>query len=155
MDAQSVESFMTKKVFTLSKTDLVAEAINIMAKNTISCIVIVDKKRKPIGIITERDVVKRVLQMGVNPSTTEISYVMSSPVFTISKDSDIFDTMMIMQNKGFRRVVIVEGSKLAGIVTQSDLLKGIKRVQERLIRMNSEMKSELEKLRSFTKGAQK
>lgn len=152
MVSQSIENFMTKNVVTLSKTEKVSEAINLMAKKSISCIVIVNKAKRPIGILTERDMVKRVLQMGINPQETEINIVMSKPVFSVMKKADIFDVMAEMQNHNFRRVVVVDKDrKLVGVTTQTDLFRGIKTVQEELERMNKEMKRELERLKKFTK----
>jgi CBS domain-containing protein len=152
MAIQTVDSFMTKHVVTLSKKDLVREAIQIMAKKTISCIVIVDKNKKPVGVVTERDLVKRVLQMNVNPHGTEISVVMSSPVITVTTDADIFDVMITMQKHNFRRVIVVDKEKrLVGLVTQSDLFRGIKKVQAELETINNQMRRELERLKNFTR----
>lgn len=151
MVVQTVESFMTRRVVTLKKNAKISEAITIMAKKSISCILITNNNNRPTGIITERDLVKRVLQMGVNPQETEISYVMSSPVVAVPKDADIFDVMMIMQKHGFRRVIVTNSDKvLIGLVTQTDLFKGIRKVQRDLETINTEMRKELERLRKFT-----
>ena len=151
MVVQTVESFMTKRVLTLAKSAKVSEAITTMAKKSISCIVIVDSKSRPIGIVTERDLVKRVLRMGINVHETEISYVMSSPVITVTQDADIFDVMMLMQKNNCRRVVVTDyNKKLIGIVTQTDLFKGIRNVQKELEAINNSMRRELSRLRKFT-----
>ena len=129
MDVKTIETVMTKDVVTLPKTAKVSEAIRIMSKKTISCIVIVNKNRKPIGILTERDLVKRVLQMGVNPQHTEINYIMSSPVFSVPKDANIADVMTTMQENNFRRVVVISNDKkLIGLITQTDLLNVFKSI---------------------------
>jgi CBS domain-containing protein len=151
MAVQRVESFMTKNVVTLPKNAKITEAISLMAKKSLSCIVITNKESKVVGVITERDLVKRVLQMGVNPQETEINYVMSTPVVSVSKDADIFDVMMVMQKHNFRRVVVTTPEKkLMGLVTQTDLFKGIKKVQKELEVINRDMRKELERLRKFT-----
>jgi CBS domain-containing protein len=151
MAVQRVESFMTKNVITLPKDAKVSEAIALMAKKAISCIVVVTKDCRPVGIVTERDLVKRVLQMAVNTQETEISYVMSSPIISVPKNADIFDVMMAMQKHNFRRVVVTDSNKkLIGLVTQTDLFKGIKKVQKELEVINTDMRRELERLRKFT-----
>jgi CBS domain-containing protein len=152
MAVQRVESFMTKKVITLPKGAKISEAISLMARKSLSCIVITNRENRVMGVITERDLVKRVLQMGVNPQETEISYVMSTPVVTVTKDADIFDVMMIMQKHNFRRVVVTnpDSKKLIGLVTQTDLFKGIRKVQMELETINRDMRKELERLRKFT-----
>ena len=151
MAVQRVESFMTKNVVTLPKNARISDAISLMAKKSLSCIVITTKEGKVVGIITERDLVKRVLQMGVNPQETEINCVMSTPVVAVSKDADIFDVMMVMQKHNFRRVIVTTpDKKLMGLVTQTDLFKGIKKVQKELEVINRDMRKELERLRKFT-----
>ena len=151
MVVQRVQGFMTKKVLTLRKTSKVSEAITLMAKKSISCIVIVDPKNKPIGVVTERDLVKRVLRMGINVHETEISYVMSSPVITVTHDADIFDVMLLMQKNNFRRVVVTDYNKgLSGLVTQTDLFRGIRNVQKELETINNSMRKKLSRLRKFT-----
>ncbi len=117
---------MTKSVVTLPKDAKVTSAIRLMAERSISCIVVVNKTNKPIGIITERDLVKRVLFANIFPKETKMEQVMSSPVITTSKNTNIFEAITKMQKNKIRRLVVTDSKgKLIGIVTQTDLFKGV------------------------------
>ena len=126
MSVRTVENFMTKSVVTLTQTAIISQVIKTMTEKTISCVVITDEANKPAGIITERDMIKKVLYNRLNPDQKQVSEIMSSPVITIPKDTDIFDAMMTMQKNKFRRVVVTdEQGILIGVVTQTDLFKAI------------------------------
>jgi CBS domain-containing protein len=126
MAAGKVKDFMTKKLLTLKESASVKEAITMMAEKSISCIIITDQRNKPVGIITERDIVKKVAYIGLNPEQTRVNYIMSTPVISISSDMDIFEAMMMMQKNKFRRVVVTDsGGSLIGLITQTDLFKAI------------------------------
>ena len=123
---KEVKSFMTKSIITLPKTAKVSSAARLMAERSISCIVIVDNNNRPAGIITERDIVRRVLFANIDPKTKKLGDVMSSPVITASRDTGIFKAMKTMQKNKIRRIVIVDpDGKLIGLVTQTDLFKGV------------------------------
>ena len=126
MTIKTVESFMTKNIVTLNDTASIREAVNLMAERSISCIVIIDANKKPRGIITERDLVKKVLYKNMNPDEATINSIMSSPVVGISKDTDILEAMMTMQKNRFRRVIVTDSNgDLIGLVTQTDLFKAV------------------------------
>lgn len=123
---RQIKNFMTKSVITLPKNVKVSSAAKLMAERSISCIVIVDIKSKPIGIITERDVVRRILFANVDPTTKNLEDVMSSPVITSAKEVDLQVAIRKMQKNKIRRLVITDnGGKLIGLVTQTDLFKGV------------------------------
>ena len=126
MAIKTVESFMTRNIVTLSETASIREAVNLMAERSISCIVIADSNNKPEGIITERDLVKKVLYENMNPDEATINSIMSAPVVSISKDTDILEAMMTMQKNKFRRVIVTDtNGDLIGLVTQTDLFKAV------------------------------
>jgi CBS domain-containing protein len=121
-----VRSFMTKSVVTLSENSKISAAAKLMAERSISCIVIVNKSNKPTGIITERDVVRRVLFANTNPKEKDLKTIMSSPVITVKNDTDIFVAMRLMQKNKIRRLVVTnERGVLIGLVTQTDIFRGI------------------------------
>ena len=126
MNTETVEKFMTKNIVTLTETASIREAVNHMAEKSISCVVIVDAARKPLGIVTERDIIKKVVYKNMNMDEAQINTVMSSPVVSVSKDTNVLDAMMMMQKNKFRRVVVTDGQgTLIGLVTQTDLHKAV------------------------------
>jgi CBS domain-containing protein len=145
---------MSKHVITLHIGATVMDAVKIMARRSISCIVIVDRHFKPLGIITERDMVKRVLSNNVDPKNTKIDVVMTSPVITMPADRKITDAIRMMQKYHFRRVVVAtDKNKLLGILTQSDLLDNIHRVQLELEDMNENLRNSVSSLRRYSKSS--
>lgn len=123
---RQIQNYMTKSVITLPKTVKVSSAARLMAERVISCIVIVDNSTKPIGIITERDIVRRILFANIDPKTKKLDDVMSSPVITAAPDVDMSAAIKTMQKNRIRRLPIVDKEgKLVGLVTQTDLFKGV------------------------------
>ena len=126
MISNTVESFMTKNIVTLPPTASIREAVKHMAEKSISCVVIVDSENKPSGIVTERDIVKKVSYKNVDPDNTLISSIMTSPVVSIPKDTNVLEAMMTMQKNKFRRVIVTDAAGvLIGLVTQTDLFKAV------------------------------
>lgn len=107
----------------------VIDSVNLMAKKNISCIVIVEntsrKTLKPIGIITEKDIVRYQAQrLDLKSIITE--EIMTKPLIVISEDECLWNAHQIMQNNHLRRLVVVNDlGDLTGIITQSSVLEGI------------------------------
>lgn len=85
--------------------------------------VLVAKHNEPVGILTERDILKRVVAAGLDPKVTKISQVMSAPLITVPVDTTIGEASRIMIKKGIRRLPITEGSKIVGIITTRDITR--------------------------------
>jgi signal-transduction protein with cAMP-binding, CBS, and nucleotidyltransferase domain len=85
------------------------------------CAVIVENS-KPIGVVTERDIVKRVISKGKKPSEVKLKSIMSSPVITIEYDSTILGASKVISEQNVRRLVVTKNEAIVGIVTSIDLL---------------------------------
>jgi CBS domain-containing protein len=116
----SVREAMTEKVLTIAQTATVAQAARVMAERGVGSIV-VTKGKKPVGILTERDLLMKVVATDAKPSTIRVSKVMSSPVLTVSPEVEITDAARTMIKNKIRRLPVVEKGKLIGIVTASDI----------------------------------
>ncbi len=101
----------------------IKELADQMNKHGRGAIVIVDSKDHPIGIITERDIVRRVVSAGKDPNETTASDVMSKPVITVDPEMSIHNAALTMTKYKIRRLPIVRDTVLYGIVTASDLAK--------------------------------
>ena len=147
-----ISDIMTRNVVTLKKGDNVMAAVKLMTENSISCVVITDVSSKPVGIVTERDMVKRVLNNSVDPHTTKIETIMTSPVMTVSSHKRVTQAIEIMQKYRFRRLVIVsDDSKLEGILTQSNLMLKVHKTQIELEKMNESLRKSLDSIRRYSK----
>jgi CBS domain-containing protein len=96
------------------------DAANIMAQNEIGSLVVTEKK-KPVGIITERDLLSRVLATGKPTEATRVKAVMSKPIICGNPGMDASEAARFMVNKGIKKLPVVEGGRLIGIMTLTDL----------------------------------
>jgi diguanylate cyclase (GGDEF)-like protein/PAS domain S-box-containing protein len=115
---------MTRSVVTEQKDCSVWESLRKMAENNISCIIITDEKR-PVGILTERDMT-RLLFDKQDVRERLVEDVMSHPVVTIALDTPLFDAVALMKKNRVRRLVVVDGhGETIGLITQSDIVRGL------------------------------
>jgi predicted transcriptional regulator len=123
-----VSNLMNPKVQTDFEDQNIMSACNIMYANNIGCVIIVTHGRNqaPLGIITERDVVRILGKLNPDLLQTPLSTLMSRPLITIEQSASINDATNIMNNKKIRRLVVVDrNNKMTGIMTQRDIFKAI------------------------------
>ena len=116
-----VKDVMTTTVITIESNKTVAEATALMAENDVSNLIVMDNNT-PIGIVTERDFVRRVLAKD-KPSKTKISEIMSTPLKLIDPDASLKEAARIMVRKRIRRLPVIKDNKLVGIITTSDFAR--------------------------------
>jgi CBS domain-containing protein len=119
-----VRDIMNEEVITLTGTSTVQEAAVLMRDNEIGSVIIVDSldSTKPIGIITERDIMVNVTAENKSAETL-CKDAMSSPIFTIPPKILLTDAMHQMSNKHIKRLIVVENQRMVGIISQSDILE--------------------------------
>ncbi|MBN2458186.1 CBS domain-containing protein [Candidatus Woesearchaeota archaeon] len=152
-DFREIRSVMNTRVTTLPRDASVFRAAKLMAKKYISCVIITDG-RKPAGMITERDMLSRVMAKKLDPEKTTVEEVMSSPVMVVPPESALVPTVELMKKKKIRRFAVVdETGVLIGLVTQTDILQGIvklvKHLDWKLVTMKISVKDYLEKLKEL------
>ena len=117
------EFYNKPKPITFLKTDKVHTAVSIMAENNYGSVVIVDKNQKVIGIVTERDIVKKIVQKGLSAKTTSLEKIMTANPRVANENDDIVDWLRIMSNDRFRRLPVVDSEgKIKVIFTQGDFV---------------------------------
>lgn len=103
--------------------DKVIDACKVMAEKNYGSCVIIDKDQKPIGIFTERDLLKRVAAEGKDPASTKLGDVMSTDLKLAKPEDRVIDWLRQMSNERFRRVPVVdENGKLVNIMSQGDFV---------------------------------
>lgn len=117
----TVKDLMTKDVLTIDANKTVIEAATLMSQNDIGDLVVMENNT-PVGIVTERDFVRRVIAMGKS-TTTRVSEVMSTPLRVIDPEAPIKEAARRMVNKGIRRLAVIENNKLVGIITATDFAR--------------------------------
>jgi signal-transduction protein with cAMP-binding, CBS, and nucleotidyltransferase domain len=98
---------------------------NLMKERKVSSIIIShqDDQNYPVGIITERDIVRRVISNNKDPNHTKATEIMSKPLITIEANTYVYDVTVKMVKNKIRRLPVVEGKTLSGIVTITDIIK--------------------------------
>jgi CBS domain-containing protein len=120
----SVTSIMTPAPLeTASRTDNVDTIIRIMTVKNKSSVVILNDLKHPEGIITERDIVRRLVFESKDAKLTQSAEIMSSPLISLNDDAHIYDAAMVMSKNSIRRLPIIKDNVLLGIVTATDLAR--------------------------------
>jgi CBS domain-containing protein len=117
-----VEDVMVQDIVTIDEKASVKEAAELMNQNEISCLIAV-KNRKNVGIITERDLLKRVIVEAKNPNKTRVSEVMSSPVEAIAPDAELEEAVRIMFQKKIKKLPVIDNNRLVGLVSLTDIAR--------------------------------
>ncbi|MDX1371901.1 MAG: CBS domain-containing protein [Nitrososphaeraceae archaeon] len=107
----------------VNRVNSVTNVSLIMKEYKIGSVVVIDTENRPIGIVTERDIVRRVICERKNPLTTQVESVMSKPVITAEHTTKIDKAINIMIQNKIRRLPIVKTGILHGIITSTDLVK--------------------------------
>ena len=103
--------------------DKVYEAIEVMAEKNYGSVVIVDSKDKVVGIVTERDIVKKLVNNNKSPKTTKLEDIMTPNPRVANENDDVLDWLRIMSNDRFRRLPVVDSNgKIKVIFTQGDFV---------------------------------
>ena len=114
---------MTVGVFTLPADKTVSDAARLLRKTNVGSI-IVTQKGKAKGIITERDIVHKVIAQGRDPKRTHLKKVMSRPLKVIKASDRIESAALALRNNKVKRLPVVDkGGRLVGIITEGDLLR--------------------------------
>lgn len=120
-----VGDVMSKDVAVIQSTASVAEAARIMTSRGISCIV-VQVGDQVIGVLTETDLLERVVALCRDPACITMEQVMSCPVISISSSHSVFSASKMMEEMNIRRLVVMKDNHLCGIVTQADIFKAVR-----------------------------
>ncbi|BCS52172.1 diguanylate cyclase domain-containing protein [Geobacter sp. SVR] len=124
LELRKIEQIMTAGVTTVTADQSVGRALSTMAGAGISCLV-VEHQGRPLGILTERDVVRLVAE-GADLAGITVGDAMSQPVLTVKAGTTVHRATMLMKKERIRRVVVVDGEgRIGGIITQSDIVKGL------------------------------
>lgn len=117
-----VKDVMTSPVITVHEDSTADEAAKLMRDNNIGCVIVNSKDDKPIGIITERDLVIRVVAENIQPSKVTAKEIMSAPLKTIEADKTISEAAREMNRFNIRRLAVMYKGQLVGIISSKDIL---------------------------------
>ena len=121
----AVKDFMHRYLEVVPRETTVAFAAERMGVRRIGCVLVEsgDPHRGPIGIVTETDLVRKVLANGADPTVTMVEQVMNSPIVTISGERAMLDASHAMENNHIRHLCVVEGEEIVGLISVRDLVR--------------------------------
>jgi CBS domain-containing protein len=117
-----VKDIMTSPVVTIGEKETIYKAAQLMSKQDVGCIIVVDKDNKPIGILTERDMVTRVLAKNKMPSRIKAGKVMTTPLITTDPEVTLAEAAREMSRLNVRRLGVMYKGNLEGIISSKDIL---------------------------------
>ena len=125
LDSSGISSLMTKNIVVAEQDANIIGISRIMSTNNIGSVVIVEdlKTRKPVGIITERDVIRSIGMLQPHQLVVPVREHMSHPLITLSSQATVLDAMKLMYEKKIRRIIILDHDRLAGIITDKDIFR--------------------------------
>ncbi len=118
----NVEDVMVDEVITIDADATVHKAVRLMNKHEIGCVIVV-LKGKPVGIITERDMLKRVLAKSVDSEKIKVSDIMSAPLILGKPKMEIENAVRLMFKTKIKKLPVIHRGKLVGLVTLTDLTR--------------------------------
>jgi len=116
-----VKDAMNPKVVVATKEISIKEAARIMAKFKIGSLVILEND-KIVGIITESDIIRKIVATGLDPTLTKVEETMSKDVVTVDAEKDLGDACQMMVDHKIKRLPVLDGGKLVGILTTTDII---------------------------------
>jgi len=113
---------MTREVYTIGPAATVRTATKLMREKDVGSLMVMEDD-KPIGVITERDVIVRVTSKKLKPTDVTVGDTYSSPLISIQPKCSVRDAAEMMLTKNVRRLPVVQDGRLVGIVTEKDVLR--------------------------------
>lgn len=129
----TVDKLIKREPIVISENATVRDAVNLMARENVGLLVIVNNAGKPIGVISERDVI-RALASGkdLNARVTEVGTV--GRLITISPRDSIYKAALIMNDNKIRHLVVMDGDKIRGVISIRDIIS-----EERIVSRLAEL----------------
>ncbi len=132
-----VNDVMSKPVITVHIHETIDKIATLMRSKKIGSVVVLDEESNPIGVITERDIVSRIVSGNLKPGEVKAEEIMSKPLRTIEPDATIMEAAKTMRIHGIRRLIVFNGSSVVGVISSDD----IARITPELITLISEKSS--------------
>jgi CBS domain-containing protein len=117
-----VKDIMSSPVVTLNEAATSNRVATIMDENNLGCVIVTNESGKPVGIITERDLVVRVLAKNLVPDTVKAKEIMTSPLVTIEPEATISEAARRMSRLEIRRLGVVYKGNIVGLISSRDIL---------------------------------
>jgi CBS domain-containing protein len=122
-----VGELLSGRLIYIGSEDNVIKAAILMRENNISSL-LVKHKGDFVSIVTEKDIINKVVAEELYPGDVKVGDIMSKDLFTVSKNESIEEAAKLMRKKGVRRLVVLEDKRIVGIITETDIAKHLKAI---------------------------
>ena len=120
-----LKDIMVKNVITVNPNATVKDATKLMNKHNIGCLIVVDKG-KVVGIVTERDILRKIVEASKDPEKTKVSEIMSTKLLVAAPNMDVVDAAKMMLQRKIKKLPIVTNKKLVGLVSLTDIARTVR-----------------------------
>jgi CBS domain-containing protein len=122
-----VRDIMSRNIKTVRPDDTALDAVRKMNKFRIGSVIVVNNKR-PVGIITERNILQEIVEPRHDPATVKVKDIMTRPLITVDPHTAVDEAAKIMATKTIKTLPVVDKDKILGILTSSDILDELLRI---------------------------
>jgi CBS domain-containing protein len=119
-----VKDVMVTNLISIEAGATAAKAAELMNKHDIGCLIVVSYGN-PIGIVTQSDMLRRVLLQKRDAAKTEVGNIMSAPLITTQPQADIRDAVRLMNERRIKKLPVIEEGKLIGLVSLTDVMRSL------------------------------
>jgi CBS domain-containing protein len=127
-----VKDVMVTDVAQISKDKTIKDAAEILRSKGIGCIVVTESG-KTVGIVTERDIIHKVVAVDKEIAKTFVKDVMTSDVISLGESNSVEEAVDLMEEKNIKKLPIVDGDRLIGIVTMTDLVRTLRKIEKAML----------------------
>ena len=115
-----VKEIMTKEVVTIDHNATVLDVCNKYSENRVGCLIVMNKDN-PVGIVTERDIIEKIVRMGLSSKKTKVKEIMSSNLKMIHASAKVEEAAEVMKKNKIKKLPVLLNNKIAGIITVTDI----------------------------------
>jgi len=132
-------------VVTVQASDTVAHAAERMLKHSVGCLVVINANEQIAGILSEQDIVRKVVAPQADPALTRVAAVMTRDVIACTSETELARVEKIMAERGIRHVPVVENGRLKGMISSRDVMSQQLRHAHELLRRQNELLDDIER----------
>lgn len=125
-----VREAMSSPVVSVDENEDIVQVANKMREQRVGAVIVVNRNGNPVGIVTERDIVTRVVADGIDPNIVIANKVMSSPLKMVEPELELMDAMKMMDKENIRRLGVIYKGELVGIITDRSILRLVPTIME-------------------------
>ncbi len=125
-----VRAAMSSPVISVSENTDIAKLAKVMKDRNVGAVIVTDEEERPVGIVTERDIVTRVVAQGGDQRDIVAKSVMSSPLHVVAPDMSLMEAMRLMDKLNIRRLGVMYKNKLVGVVSDRNIIRLVPTIVE-------------------------